>query len=140
LCYLTLEDLLMADEFVTPEGERGYQVMAWFKEHANSRQHRTRWVKRVAHLDIHLGGLADGGSARHNARVGIAAPPLVLPNCLLPRSGIQGGTYPTKESALLLIGQMQDLVSAALYLLKIGMVKVLIRAMESGSRAIRCSS
>jgi len=86
----------------------------------------------VAHLDIHLGGLSDGGSARHNARVGIAAPPLVLPDCMLPRSGIQGGTYPTKESAVTSIGQMQDLVSAALYLLSIGMVKVSIRVDDNG--------
>jgi len=42
LCYLTLEDLMMADAFFTPELERGYQVMTWFREHVNSRQHRLR--------------------------------------------------------------------------------------------------
>ena len=58
----------------------------------------------------------------------------MLKDCLPPRSGIQGGTYPSKESALLAIGQMQDLVSAAVFLLKNGRVRVNIKVDDNGKR------
>ena len=53
---------------------------------------------------------------------------------MLPRSGIQGGTYPSKESALLAIGQAQDLVSAAIFLLKNRRVEVSVLVDDNGKR------
>jgi hypothetical protein len=36
---------------------------------------------------------------------------------MLPRRGVQGGTYPSEESAIRATGQVHDLVGAALFLL-----------------------
>ena len=47
----------------------------------------------------------------------VAAQPVMLWVCMLPRSRIQGGAYPSKESVLLAVGQMQDLIGAAAFLL-----------------------
>ena len=65
-----------------------------------------------------MGMVANGGSARFRVRSVLSAAPVVLWSCMLPRSGIQGGTYPSKESAILAIGQVQDLVSSSLFLLR----------------------
>ena len=116
LSLLTLDDVLMADEFVNEHGEKGGQLMEWFTVHVSTRCHRVRWT-RVAHLDTHLGGLANGSSARHNTRSLVAGAPVQAWGCLLPRSGFQGGVYPSKESMLRAVGNPQDLVPAAVFLL-----------------------
>jgi hypothetical protein len=79
-----------------------------------------------------LGGLANGGSARHNVRTALAAQPVLLPDCLLPRSGIQGCAYPSKESVLLSIGQIPDLTGAAAFLLKNRRVPLTLRVEDHG--------
>ena len=49
-------------------------------------------------------------------KTAMAAQPVLIQKVLLPRSGIQGGTYPSKESAERAIGCVQDLVGATLFL------------------------
>ena len=95
---------MKADEFVNAQGEKGNRLYAWFKTHSAQRTHRVRYAQRVAHLDTHLGGLANGGSARHNTRSMIAGTPVQAWGCLLPRSGFQGGVFPSKESVLRAVG------------------------------------
>ena len=89
---LTMSDLINADEFVNAHGESGSQLMLWFREHAASSKHRGGYVKRTGHLDTHMGTLADGGSPRFRVRSVRSGAPVVLVDCMLPRSGIQGGT------------------------------------------------
>jgi hypothetical protein len=131
---LTLSDLIYADEFINANNESGSQLMLWFREHAASSKHRGGHVKRVGHHDTHMGMLADGGSPRHRVRSARSGARVVLRVCMLPRSGIQGGTYPSKESALLAIGQVQDLVSASLFLLKKRRVEVSVVVDDNGRR------
>ena len=69
---LTLEDLIRADEFVNGNNEKGGHLMVWCTEHACSKNHRCGYIKGGACYDTHVGGLADGGSARHRAKTGRA--------------------------------------------------------------------
>ena len=62
LCELTLDDLLKADPWENHNQEDGGSLLALFETHVASRNHRVRWMKRVAHHDTHLGGLANGGA------------------------------------------------------------------------------
>ena len=91
--------------------------MEWFKPHAAGKKHRGGYVKRCGHFDTHMGGMANGGSARFRIRAVVPACPVMMPGCMLPRCGIQGGTYPSKESAIRATGQVHDLVGASLFLL-----------------------
>ena len=91
--------------------------MQLFMQHASSKKHRGGYVKRCAHLDTHIGGIANGGSPRFYVKSAMPGPRVVLPDVMLPRAGIQGGTYPSKESAVRSIGALQDLVGATLFFL-----------------------
>ena len=126
LCELTLDDLLKADPWCNARRENGGSLIELFEQHVVSRNHRVRWVKKVSHHDTHLGGLANGGSARHNAMSLVSAQPVTTLRCLLPRSGRQGATYPTKESVMLAIGNMQDVPGATTFLLRNERIQVMV--------------
>jgi hypothetical protein len=64
ILFLTLSDLLDADEHKNARGESGNQLMGWFITHAGSNKHRYFYVHHGAHFDIHTGGLTHGGSPR----------------------------------------------------------------------------
>jgi hypothetical protein len=53
---------------------------------------------------------------------------------MLPRAGIQGGTYPSKESAVRAIGPLQDLVGATLFSLKNRQVEAVFMVDNEGRK------
>ena len=53
---------------------------------------------------------------------------------MLPRAGLQGGTYPSKESVIRAIGPLVDLVGAALFLIGIHKVEVSFMVDSEGRR------
>jgi hypothetical protein len=114
---LTLSDLRDADEHTNASGESGGQLLMWFTNHAMSKKHRHYYVHHAAHFDIHLCGLTHGGSPRFYARSAMPGHPVAMGKILLPRSGLQGGTYPSKESVIRAIGHLVDLVGATLFMI-----------------------
>jgi hypothetical protein len=123
-----------ADEFINAHNESGSQLMIWFREHAASSKHRGGYAKRGGHFDTHMGRMSNGGCTRFRVRSVVAAIPVQLRHCFLPRSGLQGGTYPSKESAIRATGQLQDLVSASLFHLANRQVEVNIIVDDNGKR------
>ena len=61
-------------------------------------------------------------------------PPVAMGNILLPRAGLQGGTYPSKESVIQAIGPLVDLVGSSLCLIGIHKVEVNFMVDREGRR------
>ena len=68
------------------------------------------------------------------AKAAVPGQPVALGDLLLPRSGLQGGTYPSKESVIRAIGPLVDLVGATLFMIGNHKVEVAFMVDSEGKR------
>ena len=90
--------------FDKPLGDMFNDFAQYWFTHFGQTAHKQNAYAKDTHLSTFMGPLANGNNARFRQRHHGVGGSLSLMNCTAPLCSTQGGSYPTKESVCLEIG------------------------------------